>query len=172
VGLRTFDAEQDGLDLRGEDVHAADDQHVIRSAADAFHTADRAAAGTLVAYSREMSRVRKRMTGHPLLRDRRQDQFAFLAVALDGFQSLGVNDLGIEMVLKDMEAAVRLTFGGDAGADDLGQAVDIKRGHAHPLARSSPHFLRPRLGSEDALFELRLSEVETHLRGHFDQVRQ
>src|ERR1035441_8027141 len=39
MGQRAFHGEQRGFDLRGENVHAADDEHVVAAARDAAHAA-------------------------------------------------------------------------------------------------------------------------------------
>ena len=55
---RAFDLQQRGFDLRGEDVDAADDEHVVAAPADAPDAPQRAAASAGPGSSAVMSRVR------------------------------------------------------------------------------------------------------------------
>src|ERR1700760_771731 len=96
--------QHDLLDLRREQVHAADDQHVVGAADNLAHAAHAARGGRQQA--REVARaVADHREG--LLGERGEDELALLAVG-QHLAGLGVDDLGIEMVFPDDRAVLRL----------------------------------------------------------------
>ena len=105
VGLHALDLQQHRLDLRGEDVDAADDQHVVGAAGDLLHADQRAAAGARSRgaggdVARAVADDRQRLLG-----ERREDQLAPLPVG-QRLAGLRVDDLGEEVVLEDVQAAL------------------------------------------------------------------
>ncbi|OPZ23689.1 MAG: hypothetical protein BWZ02_03127 [Lentisphaerae bacterium ADurb.BinA184] len=58
-----------------------------------------------------------------------------------------------------MQAVLRLALHGHAGADDLGQAVDVVGADARLLLDALAHGLAPRLGAKHARLERKLAEV-------------
>ena len=129
--------EHDGLDLAREDVDAADDQHVVDAAAEARDPPMRAPAR-----ARPVDEARDvagpvAQDGKRLLRQRRQDELAALS-GRDGSARLRIDDLGEEVVVEDVQRALRLAaLGGDAGADHLREAVDVAGVDAPGRARAS-----------------------------------
>ena len=90
------------------------------------------------------------MTGRRLLGEGGEDQFAVLAVGQDVVGE-GVDDLGVEVVLPDVQAVLGLhALLGDAGADHLRQAVDVDGVDVHALLDLAAHLLRPGFRAEDA----------------------
>ena len=59
-----------------------------------------------------------------LLSDTGKDQLAVLPIG-QRLQRIGIDDLGIEIILTDVQAVLQLAIIGDTGAGDLGQAVNI-----------------------------------------------
>ena len=135
------------LDLRGEDVDAADDQHVVAAADDLAHAAHAARGGR-----QQPRQVARAVADHRqrLLGQRGEDQLAFLAVGQHR-AGLGVDDLGVEMVLPDHRAVLGLdAFAGHARAHHFAQAVDVHRVQPGAHLDVVAHRLGPRLGAEDA----------------------
>ena len=118
VGEGAAGAEQCRLDLRGEDVNAADDNHVVAAAGDAMDSAEGPAAGT--GAGDQACDVARAVADHRhgLFAEGGEDEFALVAIFEDA-ASFGVDDLGIEVILQDVEAVLAGAFDGDAGADDL-----------------------------------------------------
>ncbi len=80
VGRELRDREKRALDLAREDVHAADDQHVVGPADDPRHPGERAATGARL--MRERGEVAGAVTQQRqrLLRQRREDELPDIAV--------------------------------------------------------------------------------------------
>ena len=153
-----------------------DNQHVVGAGFDAVHHADGATA--LAALGVEAREVAGAVADHGRAEavERREDELALFAVR-QGVERFGVDDLGIVMVLEDVEAgrfgfAVR-TRRGDTGSGDLGEAVDVMRYDAGKLGDLAAHLVRPRFGAEDAVPELRVAaEVDAGLLGDFNDVEE
>src|SRR6266511_1030255 len=62
-------------------------------------------------------------------------------------------------------------FAGDAGADDLGEPVDVERLQAEQRLDLDAHRLGPRLGAEDARSQPQLAEVDALLDQNFAEPR-
>ena len=136
------------LDLRGEHVDPADDEHVIRAAHHAAHAHMGAAAGAgLVG---EGAQVMGAITdeGHAVLGERGEGEVTLFAIG----QALAVrsDDFGQEVILPDVHAVFGHAFHGDARAHHLAEAVDVERINAHLLLDAAAHVLGPGLGAEDA----------------------
>jgi len=148
VRLGLFNRKQHGFDLRREDVDAADDQHVVGAIADALHAAQRAAAGALAGDQRRNVARAEAQERKGLFGERRENEFAALAVGKD-LAGVGIDDLGIERVLEDVNAVLGHALAGDSGADDFGQAVDVDGLEGEPFLDGFAHLLGPRLGAEE-----------------------
>ncbi|NWG72776.1 MAG: AMP-binding protein, partial [Parvularculaceae bacterium] len=73
-------------------------------------------------------------------------QLSFLAVGQHAAR-LGIDDLGIEMILPQVQAVLGLhALVGDAGADHLGQAVDVDGVHVEGLLDLGAHYGAEKLG--------------------------
>ncbi len=120
-----LDREQRRLDLRRVHVDAADDEHVIGAPAYAPDAADRPPAAA--ALRQDLGDVARAVADHRhrLLRERGEHQLALAAVG-QRLAALGVDDLGVEVVLEHVQAVVGAALARYAGADDLGQAVDVE----------------------------------------------
>ncbi len=174
-----LDPQQQLLDLRREQVHAAHDDHVVAAAGDLLDPAHRAGRARQqpgqipgpVAHDR-----------HRLLGQAGEDQLAVVPVG-QHLPGLGIDDLGVEVVLPDVQAVLGLdALAGDPRTDHLGQAVDVDRVQAGPLLNLGAQVLGPRLGAEDADLQravarvqalpLELVEQSEHVgRRHQDRVR-
>jgi len=107
MGFDPLDADQDMLDLGREDVDAADDQHVVGTAGDLLHPHQGPAAGTgLVEQPGDiLGPVADQRDG--LLGQGGEDQFSQFAGRQDA-TGIGIDDLGQEVVLEDVQAAAGL----------------------------------------------------------------
>jgi hypothetical protein len=135
------------LDLGREDVDAAQDDHVVGAARDLLHPPHR---------PRRAGQQAGQVAGavaddrEGLLGERGEDKLPHLAIGKD-FAGHGVDDLGVEVILPDVQAVLGLdAFVGDAGAHDLGEAVDVDRMHVEGLFDLGPHGVGPGLRAEDA----------------------
>ena len=118
------------LDLGREDVDAAQDDHVVGAAGDLLHPPHRPrrARQQPGQVAGAVADDRQRLLGQ-----RGEDQLAHLAVRQHR-AGLGVDDLGVEVVLPDVQPVLGLdAFVGDAGPHHLGQAVDVDRVHVEGL---------------------------------------
>ena len=153
------------LDLGREHVHAAQDEHVVGTADDAIDLAMRAAAGARLgddAGDVAGAVAHKRAA---LARERGEHQLAVFAIG-HRLQGVGVDDLGEEVVLGQVQAAHLLALEGHARAHDLGQAVHVAVLHAKLLGDLVAHALAAGLGAEDAGANLQIGcRVDTHLDG-------
>ena len=147
--------EEHRLDLRREDVDAADDEHIVAAAQGLTHLDERSAARA--GLSREHADIFGAVAkeGEGFLVERGEDEFA-LAPFGEHFARFGVNDLGIEVIFADVHARLLFAFEGDAGAGDLRKAVDVIRLDAELFFELLPHLLRPSLRAEDARAQLDL----------------
>ena len=150
MGLDPLDAHEHVFHLRREDVHAADDEHVVGAAGDLVHAHQgaAAAAGLEEQPGDVLGAVADEREG--LLGQGGEHQFAGLAAG-QRFQGLRVDHLGQEVVLENVHAALRVeAFHAHARADDLGQAVDVQRLDTQLALHLLAHVLAPRLGPVDA----------------------
>src|SRR5208337_3400050 len=91
------------------------------------------------------------------------DEFAFLAVG-KLFTSLGIDDLGIKVVLVDMETVLRLdALRRDARTDDFGKTIDVDSLDAQPFFDLVTHFVGPGLGPEETDAQLDRVEIDFHV---------
>lgn len=89
------------------------------------------------------------MIGKPL-GERGEYQLTLLAVGQHG-AGLGIDNLGIEMILPDVQAVLGLqAFLRHAGPDHFRQAVDIGGVHVKSLLDLGAHRVGPWFGAEDA----------------------
>ena len=100
-----------------------------------------------------------------LARERGEHQFAVFAIR-HRLQGVGVDDLGEEVVLGQVQAAHLLALEGHARAHDLGQAVHVAVLHAQLLGDLVAHALAAGLGAVDAGTNLQVGcRVDAHLDG-------
>src|SRR6266850_2664769 len=112
------------LDLRREQVDAADNQHVVGASGDFLHAAH--GAGGAGQQARQVPGAIAD-DGQRFLGERGEYQLAFLAVG-KRLAARRVHHLGIEVVFPDSEAVLRLdALLRHARSDHLGQAVEVDR---------------------------------------------
>ena len=140
-----------------------DDDHVVAARVDARDAADGAPAGARRRLdAREVARAvaDHRAAGAV---ERRENELARLAVG-QRLERVRVDDLGVEVVLEDVQARAVDAVAADAGAGDLGEAVDVVRDEAGGLLDLAAHLLGPGLGAEEAVPERHLlAEVDALL---------
>ena len=90
-----------------------------------------------------------------LFLQRGEDDFARLAIG-HKLAGLGVDDLEIQEIAPHVHGIALLAADTDAGAVDLGQAVDIVELDAEQVLDTLAHLVAPALGADDALLELNL----------------
>ena len=114
------------------------------------------------------------MIGSACLVSDGEHQLALLAVRQHA-AGLGIDDLGIEVVLPDRQPVLGLdAFLRDPGAHHLRQAVDVDRVHVELGLDRLPHRRGPGLGAENADLERRLRGVDAlplHFLGDRQHVR-
>ena len=155
------------FDLGGEDVHAADDQHVVRAARDLADAAHRARGGR-----QQAGQVARAVAddGQRLLRQRGEDQFTLLAIR-QHFARFRIDDLGVEMIFPDDGSVLAFdAFRRHARPHYFGQAIDVDGVDAGARFDFRTHGVRPRLGAEDAHLQRRFSRIETLAREFLDDV--
>jgi hypothetical protein len=104
------------FDLRGEHVHATDDQHVVRAAHDATHAPE-----TARGRRQQASQITRAVSddGHGLFGQGGEHQFAFFAIG-HGLASVGVDDFGVKVVFPNDWAILAFNaLAGHAGAHHL-----------------------------------------------------
>src|SRR3989304_8264142 len=149
MGLHPFNGHQYTFDLRGEYVYSADDQHIIAAPADPLHAqmGPPAFAGLGVENRYIPGTVAEQ--GESFLGNGREDELPFFPVGQD-LASLGVNNLGNEMVLENMETLFGLnTLNAHPGPDHFAQPVNVDRLDVEFSLNLIPHFLGPGFGPED-----------------------
>ena len=145
--------EQNGFNLRGKYVYAANDKHVVASAHGLAHFDECAAAGALFAGKDTNVARAVAEQGEGFLVERGEHQLALFALGknLAGF---GVDYFGIEMVLVYVHSGLLFTFKSNTGAACLGQAVDVIGLNPEALFDAYSHFLSPGLGTENTRLKL------------------
>ena len=103
--MRTYDfldVHKYGLNLRREHVDAADNQHIVRSAAYAFHS-DESSSAMRTHFVIECADIARTVTDkrNALLVERGEHEFAVRLVG-NGLQGFGVDDFGIEEVFHNV----------------------------------------------------------------------
>src|SRR6266478_3772040 len=120
VRRQLLDGEQGSFDLRGIEVDALDDEHVVRAALDARHPRRGAAAAAgLQAQGRDIAGAIANER-HRALGQGGEDELPFPA-GRERFSRHGIDDLRKEVIVGDMKTLARLAFAGDTGPDDLGE---------------------------------------------------
>ena len=169
-GGEGFRAHQDGFHLGGEDIDAADDEHVIGAPGDPVHAhmGPSALAG-LGGEHRDIPGA-VAQDGEGFLGQGGEHQFPFLAVG-QGQAAVLIDAFHQEVVFPHMQAlAGDIAFDGDAGAHHFGQAVDVDGIDAETGLDFIAHFLAPGLGAEDAHPQRQLADVDAELFGFFGDV--
>ena len=118
--------EQYRFDLAREDIDAANDHHIVGTSHRLVHADKGSAAGAFLArkYSDVAGTITNEREGFFIKRGKYQ-----LTLAAFGkyFAGIGINDLGIEVVLVDVHTILLTTFKCYAGTARFGQSVDIVR---------------------------------------------
>src|SRR5215216_5896173 len=147
VGLEPLDAEQGVLDLRGEKVHPAYDEHVVRASEDPGDASAGPSAGAPLAGKPGEISGAVPENGERFLSRRGKDQLADLPVR-QGLAGLRVHYLRYKKILPDVHP-FRATAGRrDARADDLREAVLFVDRDTHPVLDLALHLLRHGLGAQ------------------------
>ena len=115
---------EDFLDLLREDVDALDLHHVVAAPGDDVDAREPAAAGAGAGDDPREVVGAEADEGRPLLDEGGDDDFAGFAVG-DVLAGRGVDDLEVEVVVPVVHARVEAAVDADAGAVDLGEAVDV-----------------------------------------------
>ena len=113
------------LDLAGEHVHAADDEHVVGASMQAINATMRASAS---AFARNDARDVARAIAHhgrSFAVNRGNHKLAPFAIR-QNLTGSGVDDLGDEVIFRQVQARLLQAFNSHAGAHGLGQAVNVK----------------------------------------------
>ena len=110
--------------MRGEDVDAADNEHVVRAAHRLGHSymGSSAGAGRTVQNADVTGPVTEQ--GKGLFGDGGEHQFPLGAVR-EHLAGIGIDDLRDEMILTDVHAFLFAALVGDPGTGELGEPVDI-----------------------------------------------
>ena len=140
--------------MRGVEVHAAHDEHVVAPAAQAGDAGHRAPArarllGDRADVAGAVAQQRQRLLGQG-----GEDQLALLA-GPDGLAGGRFDDLHQEVVLLHVQAGAHgQALGRDAGPAHLREAVEVHGGQAELTIDLGTHRLGPRLAAEEADLEL------------------
>ena len=155
-------AHQHGFDLRWVNVHATDDQHVVAPAHHTHHPAMGAPARTrLLDQPRDVTGAiaqhRQRLFG-----ERGEHELAHVAGG-QNIQGVGIDNLGVEMVLPDMQPALRLVaFARHAGSDDLGETINVHRLDAQFRLDLPAHRLAPGLRAKATVAQRQRAQFDAH----------
>ncbi len=164
--------DEDGLDLRGIDVDAADDQHVVVTSGHAHepHVGAAACARLVVEpgdVPRAIAHERQRV-----LRQRGDHQLAGLADR-HRLERVRIDDLEQEMILPAVQARLLdVTFAGDARAHHFRKAVNVHRRDAELILERAAHRFAPRLGPEYADAQRQLPQIDAHCAGDLGDVER
>ena len=101
--------------------------------------------------------------------DGREDQLALNAVRKD-FAGLGIDDFRDEVIFVHVHALLGGALKGDAGAGELGEAVDIVSLDAQGLLDVPAHFLRPGFRAENAGLQRNVVGAVAHFLHGLSQV--
>ena len=157
------------LHLRGEHVDAADNQHIVGTAAGLahFHQGSSAGAGLVAQLADIPCAVTEKR--QRLLADAGEYQLAVLAVGklLSGFR---IDDLRIEEILVDVHTGLLFAFEGNAGSGDFRQAVNIISLNIQDFFDFPAHILAPGLGAENAAAKLQGFGINAHIPHRFADV--
>jgi hypothetical protein len=150
--------EQHLLDLGREQIDTAQDDHVVRASRDLLHAPHAGSSGA----GEKPRQIAGAIADHRerFLGQRGEDQFALFAVGQHR-AGLGIDHLGVEMILPDVQAILGLdAFLRDAWADHFGEAIDVGRVHVEGVLDLAAHRIGPGLGTEDADLERALARIE------------
>jgi hypothetical protein len=153
TGADALDIAENLLDLRREEIHAAEADKVIGPAEDPRHTKECPAAGTRLRIQRCNIARAVANQREALFCDCREHQFAFGADA-DGFERLGVDDFEEEMVFVDVESLAEVTFACDAGVHYLGEAVSIGGGDVQAFFQLLTQLVGPAFAAKEAVAQV------------------
>src|SRR5690606_22313187 len=139
--------QHDLLDLRRVDVHPAQHDHVVAAPGDLAHPAHRAGGA-----GQQPGEVPGAVADdrHGLFGQRGEHEFPLAAVRqrLPGDR---IDDLGVEVVLPDVQAVLGLhALAGHPGAHHFGQPVDVHGVDVEALLDLGAHLIGPGFGAEDA----------------------
>ena len=141
-------AQDELLDLRREQVHAPQDDHVVGAAGHLLHPPHRPGRA-----GQQPGQVPCAVAHHGrrLLGQRGEHEFAPFPVG-QNVTGERIDDLGVEVVLPDVQAVLGLdALLRHAGAHDLRQPVDVGGLDAGPGLDLGAHLVGPGFGAEDAV---------------------
>ena len=149
--LDAGDFHQRLFDLTRIEIYALHDQHVVRTPRDAVYAKRGAPAGAFLA-RKDAGDVVGAVADdrHRLARHRGEHDFAVFAVG-NGRAGDGIDDFGDVLVFPHVQAVVRLAvLARRADAAGFRHSVDVKALDVEALLDLAAHFVRERLGAEDA----------------------
>src|SRR3989337_1679393 len=109
--------------------------------------------------------------GEPLPGERRDYQFPFGAVG-NHLPARRLHDLGVEVVLPEMDAGAGLAVDPHAGATRLGHPDDVEGLEPELALDHGPQRVRPHLRPQERHAEGKLREVELLLPRHLDEAER
>ena len=162
--------DQGSLDLAREDVDAANDQHIVNTALEAGNAraGSAAYAGSVVDAGQVLGAVTDQRDA--FLGQGSERKLAGYTVG-HRHQRVGAQNLGIEMVLADVQALMELTVAGNARAHDFAQTVDVVSLDSQLALDFVAHLLGPGLCTADGGLKLDLVE-QTFVLQYFGDVQQ
>src|SRR5690554_622310 len=169
VGCCLCHLHQHRFHLRGEDVHTADDQHVVRAAEAFLHAYQRASAITFAVMQACQIACAVAQQRHRLLGYRGEDQLTQNAVR-QHLQRIRVDDLRDEVIFEDVVAALAFTLHGDPRPNHLTQPVDIVCFDIEQFLNLCPHLAGPRLGAKDTGSQFDVGRRDTLLQDALTQM--
>ena len=161
--------QQRRLHLAGEDVHPADDEHVVGAAGDAPDAPDGAAAGAGLGDDRRHVPGPVADHGHGVLGEGGEHQLPLGAVG-EHLARDRVHHLRVEVVLEDVQPGLGEALDAHARTDDLGEPVDVVGLHPGVGLDAPAHGLAPGLGPEDP--GAQPGEVGPQLLGPLGEVQE
>lgn len=171
VGQCAFRSHKRRFDLRRENINSAYDKHIIAPAANAADAPNGSAAGTGLRIQRSDIMRSIPDYGHGVFAEGCEDQFAFFSIG-HRFAGLRVDDLGVKMILKDVEAILTMAFNAHSGANDLRKAIYIIGPDVALRLDSSAHAFGPRLGSKYTSSKRQVFDVDAHFAGPLDEMNK
>ncbi len=168
MGAGLTDFEKGGFDLRGKDVDAADDQHIIRPALKAGDTGGSPATGTGFVSDGGQVFGSVAQQRNAFFGQCSQNQLADFTVR-QNFQCVRINNLSIKVVVHDMAALVLIAVLSHPRSHNLTQTVDVKKLNTQPIFYLLAQLDSPRLAAANGhpqleqVFQLVFFDVLHHM---------
>ena len=171
MGREAFRFQKNSFTLGGVDVHAANDEHVIRTSCEAFQAGKGTPAGAGGATQAGDVAGAVTQQGDALLCQGGKHQFTAFTFR-QYFSGIRVNDFRQEVVFLYMQpVASRGAFHCHPRAHDFRKPVDVNSSDAHFLFHIAAHFFRPGFGSEHAHTQRQFPEVNALFDSRVVQVQ-